>query len=382
MPHSITVSSGFTLPWLSRGCDCSCSTLFMLLAVQPPYSYHLIYSTLGWLPWAVLLHVGFAFWGYASLPSQPLGVNATWVPPFGNTSMNALLLGVASSSASLLSIGSSNSSATGLDASALSSLVVINDALSYMYDLPGHINSVPTLVLFVAACTLLVPLLLLRLRASPLYFPLAPLEAALVASARACGRVVCQRAHGKVVPQPATELMKEVVDPPFDQVLRGVERTNIRTAVDGKVVTEAQLALGRMGCCARVMSFSITPLIFRLLGLYEPIAPVSEEEWTKATPVFTRLTRAADISYQPEYHPAYERAFVYLAEPERLQAYATRPACTASSVEEDEWEREDDDDESSAQGAGDQAQLDGEESEDSDFPFSDDPDKVPLCAIL
>lgn len=332
------------------------------------------------MPWAVLLHVGFAFWGFASLPSQPLGVNSTWVSPFGNTSAHALLLGAVSSSASLLAIGSSNSSSSSLDTSTLNALTAITDALSYVYDLPGHVNSVPSLILFIAACVVLVPLVLLRFRASPLYLPLVPLEVAFVAAARACGRAICRRA-GKVYPMSEAELMRNVVDPPFDQVLRGAEHTNIRTTDDGQVVTEAQLALGRMGCWARMMSFSITPLIFRLLGLYEHVALVSEEEWSKATPAFTRLTRAADISYQPEYHPVYERAFVYLAEPERLQAYATRPLRTAPSVEGGAQDESEDEDESAA-ADGDEAHHDDEGSEDSDFPFSDDPDKVPLCAIL
>lgn len=349
---------------------------------QPPYSYHLIYSTLGWLPWAVLLHVGFAFWGFASLPSQPLGVNTTWAPPFGNTSVHALFLGVVSSSTPLLALGSSNSSSSSsLDASMVDALTAVTDALSYVYDLPGHVNSVPSLILFIAACVVLLHLVLLRLRASPLYLPLAPLELALVAAARACARVICRRA-GKVYPMSETELIRNVVDPPFDQVLRGAEHTNIRTTDDGRVVTEAQLELSRMGCWARIMSFSITPLIFRLLGLYEHIAPVSEEEWSKATPVFTRLTRAADISYQPEYHPSYERAFVYLAEPERLQAYTNRPTAhrAASSVGEDEWLK-DNEDEGTNRAANEEDQDDAG-SEDSDFPFSDDPDKIPLCAIL
>jgi len=42
-----------------------------------PYSFELITKTLGWLPWAVVLHLGFAFWGLASLPAPPLG-GGTW----------------------------------------------------------------------------------------------------------------------------------------------------------------------------------------------------------------------------------------------------------------------------------------------------------------
>ena len=64
----------------------------------PPYSYELIHSTIGWMPWAVVVHLGFAFWGFASLPSQPFSLsgtteNTTWIPPFGfNASISELLL--------------------------------------------------------------------------------------------------------------------------------------------------------------------------------------------------------------------------------------------------------------------------------------------------
>ena len=62
-----------------------------------------------------------------------------------------------------------------------------------------------------------------------------------------------------------------------------------------------------------------TALVFRALRLFERVAPVTNEQWTRATPIFTKLSRAADISYQPAFNPTFEKAFVYLANPERLQ---------------------------------------------------------------
>ena len=45
-------------------------------------------------------------------------------------------------------------------------------------------------------------------------------------------------------------------------------------------------------------------------------------QWQSAKPLFTKLSRAADISYQPNYHPTYEKAFYYLtSEPESLAKF-------------------------------------------------------------
>ena len=57
---------------------------FALLRINrtpPPYSFELITSTLGWMPFAVCFHLFFAAWGFASLPSAPLG-SSTWEPPY------------------------------------------------------------------------------------------------------------------------------------------------------------------------------------------------------------------------------------------------------------------------------------------------------------
>ena len=49
---------------------------------------------------------------------------------------------------------------------------------------------------------------------------------------------------------------------------------------------------------------------------------VTPEEWAEATPVFSQLKSAADISYQPEFHPQYDEAFAFLSEPTKLAALA------------------------------------------------------------
>ena len=397
---------------------------FNLLRVHrtpPPYSFELIHATLWWLPWAVTLHLGVTFWGYASLPATPLG-DGVWTAPYAlaaNVTLEALLSGVANVSAA--SPISSAALLGGLGAG--DSAGVVLDALAYAYDLPAHVNSYATLTLFVPAAVLLVVMLLAMLRATPLYIPFRPIEAALVAAAGACAGA-CSRGRAKVapdvdsplaaayetidveafegeaeeeggggarvveeggaevggdeqggdddvggdggdaegvgaaeggqgaegattgavprppVPRPPVskgkthgqllQAMQSVVDPPFSKVLRGVYRPEVRM-LDGKIVHEMQRGI-RQTLCTRAAEFTPTALAFRAVGMLEEIDPVTEEQWARATPLFTKLTRAADISYQPEFHPTYEKAFFYLSHPERLAAFAEANAAPVAAA--------------------------------------------------
>jgi hypothetical protein len=118
----------------------------------------------------------------------------------------------------------------------------------------------------------------------------------------------------------ATSEEEIVIDPPFSVVIKGISRDNVRCDEDGTIVHESQLKL-RHDLLDKIMGFTPTMLMFRLLGMFERREPISKEEWDKATPLFTRLTRAADISYQPEFHPTYEKAFVFMKNPEQLDAF-------------------------------------------------------------
>ena len=297
----------------------------------PPYSFSLITSTLGWMPWAVCLHLGFAFWGFASLPAATIG-NTPWVAPFqGQASggATAALAGVAGSSS------------------------VVVTAFTYVWDLPGHVNSWPCTILFAAAAVLFVGLLAHLVRATPLYLPLAPIEAAV----RACVSAALRR-KASVSPNDSDD----VIDPPFSQVLSGVSRSGVRE-LSGRILHEAHLkaTLNRFDVCFR---FTPTALMFRALGMHERIDPVTPEEWADAKPLFTKLTRAADVSYQPSFHPTYERAFVYMAEPHRLAAFvaaaenAKPKAKTPAEDDDDDSDYDSDDDKSSAGRPADAAALD------------------------
>lgn len=321
---------------------------FRIHSSPPPYSFELIETTLWWLPWAVILHTGLAFWGYASLPSFTID-GSPWVrpypnmKPYGSESLADLLLSGGSSANLTLITGLGGAGAASTTGAAL-------DALSNVYSLPAHVNSLPTMILFAVAAVLLVLRLLLALRASPLYLPLAPVEVTLRKALKACARA-CQKRGSSVKPGGDDDADGGVVDPPFPRVLEGVERSNVRL-LDGKVVLESQLGLtpptslkGRLLNIARRMTPSA--IVFQCLGLYQQPEAVSEAEWKEAKPVFTRLRRAADISYQPEFHPTYERAYVYLAEPERLKAFteANAPKTAPEGMFGPESESDDDEEE-------------------------------------
>ena len=80
---------------------------------------------------------------------------------------------------------------------------------------------------------------------------------------------------------------------------------------------------------------------------------VSDAEWAAARPVFSQLTGAADISYQPEFHPTYEKAYVFLAEPERLEAFSALEGASSGKGEDEAHAENPPDGKSVQSGAGD-----------------------------
>ena len=276
--------------------------LLRVHSTPPPYSFELIHDTLWWMPWAVCTHLVFAFWSFASVQTWVMG-GRDWVRP--------LLPGSNATAMTLSDLNTGRTSAS-----------VIN-ALTPVSDLPGHVNSYATLILFAPAAALLLVLVLLVFRASPLYFPLLPIEAA-VKQALQCistGLLPCEsKTRARVSAANGSFSNVTVVDPPFSQILAGVERKNVRS-LKGRLLHEHQLKLSpRRSLVSQLGRYTPTALLFRLLGLYlQRPSPVSRADWKRKARLHT-ATRA-DISYQPEFHPTYEKAFVFLAEPERLQAF-------------------------------------------------------------
>jgi len=258
---------------------------------------------------------------------------------------------------------------------ALAEYMAAADTLYVLYDVPAHVNSLATLVLFLGALFLLVWLLVGVLRASPLYWPLRPLELAVKRCLASCACDATQpkprlfqrgaqkgakrrrkkkAPKGKRVapgeedeeeteeeddeevaaaeegragdesappPPPAGGANPKVVDPPFSKMLEGVTRESVRL-LGGRVLHAFQL-LEHDTCYETAGRWTPTSLVFRLLGMAERLdAPVSQAQWEKATPVFSKLVGASDISYQPEFHPKYETAFTFLAKPGKLKAFA------------------------------------------------------------
>jgi len=141
------------------------------------------------------------------------------------------------------------------------------------------------------------------------------------------------------------EVMGALVDdPPFSRVLSGVARDDIRM-LNGELVhlRQTHLALTRW---SRYAAYTPVNLLLRFVRLYEPPKPIAPHEWEAATPLFVQLSRAADISYAPEFNPTYEKAFVYLAHPERLgkfmEAVAEEEARSKAVAEERARQAEED----------------------------------------
>jgi len=300
----------------------------------PPYSYVLFNDTLWWMPWAVAAHLGFGFWGYASLPS-PKVRSGPWVRPYNNLTLDSAILSAtqATNTTTLSStLGAGLTGVAGGNADVAAAL----GALGSFYDLPGHVNSLGTIVLFALTVILVVVLLLLVLRASPLYVPLQPLEDAITrglstAATKLCAK--CLRRTTRVAPHAdgadgadgsgggdGITHSGKIVDPPFPKVLEGVQRPTVRTC-NGQVVHAHQVG-GRRTRLGSVSRWTPTALMFRCLGMPDDAPRVSEAEWVDAKPLFSQLTVPADISYQPEFHPDYDQAFVMLLEPGRLKALA------------------------------------------------------------
>ena len=395
---------------------------FALLRVHqtpPPYSHELILDTLWWMPWLVCIHLGLSFWGYASLPAAPIG-SGPYAAPFGNATLDSLIAeaaeqgsgGAATPATALLGAVSGATAATAAATAAAGEAV---GALEYLYDFGGHAGaSVATLLLFVPALLILLVLLTLALipdfveatikdvfsrmcckknavRVLPAANQLRPPSRSRPPStprSGACSRVDAPAGaegtwevnDGAPGAEPITTSLEGLVvnDPPYSQVLEGVHRDNVRTH-NGTIVHEAQLSLQR-GRYATLYSFMPVPLLFRVLGLANKDAPITTEQWEKATPVFTRLTRAADISYQPEFHPTFETAFVFLAHPEKLSLFLeaeSQQAAAAARAKALLAAQDSDDDEE------DEAPKTKEKQADGDEEGSDDDEAMPsiLCAI-
>lgn len=328
----------FLASWLTQR-----FAFFNVHATPPPYSFELISTTLGWMPWAIVLHLGFAFWGFASLPSHTLDGSAWQRPfpdmkPYGSKSVLDLLATGGGAAGNYTSLAGFTTGGGALTSSVLGSL-------SYIYDLPAHINSLPTFILFAATLLVLLQRLLVLFRSSPLYLPLERAAGKALSAARAA---VLRNKTGKVAPDGEDEV---VVDPPFSQVLQGVDRHNVRE-LDGEILHEFQLKIPSSSSLkGRLLDLThrLTPsaLVFQALGLYERYESISKDEWKDAKPLYTKLARAADISYQPEFHPTYEKAYLYLAEPERLKVFteANKPKPPPEGVFGAESESESDEDE-------------------------------------
>ena len=139
------------------------------------------------------------------------------------------------------------------------------------------------------------------------------------------GGVPCRRKKSRVTPYTTSEYNAEegygahaVVDPPFSQILVGVTRKNVRTSLNGQMIHEFQRGI-KDTRQTRLLQWLPNSLMFRMLGMAERLdQPISDAEWEKAEPLFSKLTGAADISYQPEFHPAYETAWTFLANSTKL----------------------------------------------------------------
>ena len=109
-----------------------------------------------------------------------------------------------------------------------------------------------------------------------------------------------------------------VVDPPFSKMLEGVTRENVRTSLNGQIIHDFQRGI-KDTRQTRLLQWLPTSLMFRMLGMAERLdQPISDAEWETAEPLFSKLTGAADISYQPEFHPTYETAWTFLANSTKL----------------------------------------------------------------
>jgi hypothetical protein len=167
--------------------------------------------------------------------------------------------------------------------------------------------------------------------------------------------VSCRRNKSRVTPQTTSEDKADegdgahaVVDPPFSKMLVGVTRENVRV-LNGQVIHDFQRGI-KDTRLTRLLRWTPTALMFRMLGMAERLdQPISDAEWETAEPVFSKLTGAADISYQPEFHPSYETAWTFLANPTKLQAFvageklaeelekAKARALAAQKAAEDGW---------------------------------------------
>jgi len=323
----LTGAAFFIGSWL-----CERFGLFYLHTTPPPYSYELIEATLWWMPWTVLLHVGFTFWGFAELPTWRVRAGA-WSRPFDNQTLWQAM---------------DEPKRMNTDAGVLE-LPVLGYWLTSIYDVPNHVNSLPTIALFVLFLLLLLVLVL------------------ICACATCCccwpaGGVSCRRNKSRVMPNKSRVMPQTtsedkadegdgahaVVDPPFSKILVGVTRENVRV-LDGEVIHGFQRGI-KDTRLTRLLRWTPTALMFRMLGMAERLdQPISDAEWETAEPLFSKLTRAADISYQPEFHPSYETAWTFLANPTKLQAFvageklaeelekAKARALAAQKAAEDGW---------------------------------------------
>ena len=323
----LTGAAFFIGSWL-----CERFGLFYLHTTPPPYSYELIEATLWWMPWTVLLHVGFTFWGFAELPTWRVRAGA-WSRPFDNQTLWQAM---------------DEPKRMNTDAGVLE-LPALNYWLTSIYDVPNHVNSLPTIALFVLFLLLLLVLVL------------------ICACATCCccwpaGGVSCRRNKSRVMPNKSRVMPQTtsedkadegdgahaVVDPPFSKILVGVTRENVRV-LDGEVIHGFQRGI-KDTRLTRLLRWTPTALMFRMLGMAERLdQPISDAEWETAEPLFSKLTRAADISYQPEFHPSYETAWTFLANPTKLQAFvageklaeelekAKARALAAQKAAEDGW---------------------------------------------
>jgi hypothetical protein len=331
----LTGAAFFIGSWL-----CERFALLYLHTTPQPYSYKLIESTLWWMPWTVLLHVGFTFWGFAELPTWRVRAG-TWLRPFDNQTLSKAM---------------DEPKRMNTDAGVLE-LPALKYWMTSIYDVPNHVNSLPTIALFVLFLLLLLVLVL------------------MCACATCCccwpaGGVPCRRKKSRVTPYTTSEDKAEegdgahaVVDPPFSKMLEGVTRENVRipkgqrsrvipkTASEDKAdegdgahaVVDPPFSKMLVGVTrknvrvlkgqvihdfqrgikdtrqTRLLQWLPTSLMFRMLGMAERLdQPISDAEWETAEPLFSKLTGAADISYQPEFHPTYETAWTFLASPTKL----------------------------------------------------------------
>ena len=288
----LTGAAFFIGSWL-----CERFALLYLHTTPPPYSYQLIEATLWWMPWTVVLHVGFTFWGFAELPTWRVRAG-TWSRPFDNQTLWEAM---------------DEPKRMNTDAGVLE-LPALNFWLTSIYDVPNHVNSLPTIALFVLFLLLLLVLVL------------------MCACATCCccwpaGGVPCRRKKSRVTPYTTSEDKVDeydgvhaVVDPPFSKILLGVTRENVRI-LNGQVIHDFQRGFKETRQ-RRLLQWMPTALMFRMLGMAERLdQPISDAEWETAEPLFSKLTGAADISYQPEFHPTYETAWTFLANPTKLQAF-------------------------------------------------------------